>query len=236
MTRGMASAACARQARDRSWWTKPWVRNRASRRCATRCSRCRWTVSSVSRPASAKTTGRMGASRRHSASGWPRRRGARSESSVAVQVRSPAALRSSGGKVQTGAPRASRVSRSGGAPDSSSAHESASRNGAGSNAAQRRERSSRVRQRSICAARSACRSRADSSSVSTARRRRASRSARSMSRASRSASPRRMPPRRRRSTASSITRDRLPSSRRIVFVLSTNTLSTLSSARCGSTK
>ena len=38
----------------------------------TRCSRCRWTVSSPSTPASSKTTGRMGASRRQSASFWSR--------------------------------------------------------------------------------------------------------------------------------------------------------------------
>ncbi len=56
----MESAAWARQARERSWWMKPWDRKRASSRCATRCSRCRWTVSSVSTPASSKTTGRIG--------------------------------------------------------------------------------------------------------------------------------------------------------------------------------
>ena len=50
-TRGIESAACTRQARERSWCTKPWARNRASRRCAMRCSRCRCTVSSVSTPA-----------------------------------------------------------------------------------------------------------------------------------------------------------------------------------------
>jgi hypothetical protein len=37
---------------------------RTRSRCATRCSRCRCTVSSVSTPASSKTTGRIGASRR----------------------------------------------------------------------------------------------------------------------------------------------------------------------------
>ena len=89
---------------------KPCERKRASRRCATRCSRCRWTVSSVSTPASSKTTGRIGASRRQSASFWFCCRGARSVSRVAAQLGSVSARRSSGGKVQTGLPCSSRLS------------------------------------------------------------------------------------------------------------------------------
>ena len=38
-TRRTESATCARQARERSLWTKPWARKRASRRWATRCSK-----------------------------------------------------------------------------------------------------------------------------------------------------------------------------------------------------
>ena len=86
---------------------KPCERKRASRRWATRCSRCRWTVSSVSTPASSKTTGRIGASRRQSASFWFCLRGARSVSRVAAQLASVSARRSSGGKVQTGRPSSS---------------------------------------------------------------------------------------------------------------------------------
>ena len=62
----MASEVWARHARERSWWTKPWAMNRPSRRCTTRCSRCRWTTSSSILPVSSKTTGRIGESRRHS--------------------------------------------------------------------------------------------------------------------------------------------------------------------------
>ena len=54
--------------------------------------------SSVSTPASSKTTGRIGASRRQSASFWFCLRGARRVSSVAAQLGSAPARRSSGGK------------------------------------------------------------------------------------------------------------------------------------------
>src|SRR3990172_6001890 len=80
---------------------KPWERKRASRRCATRCSRCRWTVSSVRTPASSKTTGRTSASRRQSASFWFCGRGVRSVSTVAAQLASASARRSSRGNLQT---------------------------------------------------------------------------------------------------------------------------------------
>ena len=67
-------------------------------------------MSSLNAPASSKTTGRIGASRRQSASFWSSRRGARKESRVAVQLGSVAARRSSGGKVHTGRPSPSRPS------------------------------------------------------------------------------------------------------------------------------
>ncbi len=166
---------------------KPCERKRASRRCATRCSRCRWTVSSVSTPASSKTTGRIGASRRHSASFWFVLRGARSVSRVAAQLGSVSARRSSGGKVQTGPARpcsSSPFGRGGSAPSSSSEQERASRNGADLEADPVREASrAGCWQRSICAFRSRPgASRAASSSSSVTRFRSASRSARSISR------------------------------------------------------
>ena len=140
-------------------------------------------MSSVSTPASSKTTGRIGASRRQSASFWLCLRGARSVSSVAAQLGSAAARRSSGGKRQTRRPCSSVVSASGSAPRISSEHERASRNGAASNRSRPASVSSRLRQRSICASRSSWRSRAASSSSSVTRFRSASRSAASISRA-----------------------------------------------------
>ena len=94
--------------------------------------------------------------------------------------------------------------------------------------------SSRVRQRSICAFRSSWRSRAASSSSSVTRFRSASRSAASISRASSLGVARggcRWPSR--RSMSSSMTFERLPSSRLIVSVFRTSTSRTRSSARCG---
>ena len=135
---------------------KPCERKRASSRWATRCSRWRWTVSSVITPSSSKTTGRTLASRRHSVSFWSAGRGARSVSSVAAQLGSVPVRRSSAGKLQ----RPSAPGARGGAPSSSSEQDSASRNGAGSNPVHARERSSSVRQRSICPRRSSWRSRA----------------------------------------------------------------------------
>ena len=90
-------------------------------------------MSSVSTPASLKTTGRIGASRRQSASFWFCWRGARSVSRVAAQLESVSARRSSGGTLHTGWPCSSRFSLRGSAPRSSREHESASRNGADSN-------------------------------------------------------------------------------------------------------
>ena len=157
---------------------KPCERKRASSRWATRCSRCRWTVSSVSTPASSKTTGRIGASRRQSASFWFCLRGARSVSSVAAQLGSVSARRSSGGKrpdraarprpwspraARRRAARGSRRARRGTAPPRSRSSV--------------RDASSRLRQRSICAFRSSWRSRAASSSSSVTRFFSASRSA-----------------------------------------------------------
>ena len=75
-------------------------KSRASTRWATRCSRCRCTVSSPSTPASWKTTGRMGAPRHQSASSWPLRRGGRGVSRVAAHIGSAPVRRSSAGKVQ----------------------------------------------------------------------------------------------------------------------------------------
>ena len=148
---------------------KPWARNRASRRWATRCSRCRWTVSSLSTPASSKTTGRIGASRRQSASFWSALRGGRSVSRVAAQVGSAPVRRSSAGKVQVAFPWSpplpSALRASGSAPSSSSAQDNVWRNGAASNPTQFRDRSSKPRQRSTCAVRSSRRSRAASSSL-----------------------------------------------------------------------
>lgn len=57
-------------------------------------------MSSPSTPASSKTTGRMGASRRQSASFWSLLRGGRSVSGVAAHVGSAPVRRSSAGKVQ----------------------------------------------------------------------------------------------------------------------------------------
>ena len=144
---------------------------------------------------------------------------------------------SRGGNVQIAPPSSVRPSRSGSAPTSSREQDIASRNGSASNCTHRRERSSSPRQRSICALRSSCRSRAASSSSAATRFLSRSRSAASISRASRSASRCRIPPRRRRrSMSSSITLERLPSSRLMVSVFLTSTSSTRSSSRCGSTK
>ncbi len=62
-TRASASpGAAARRRGTGRGARKPWARKRPSRRCTTRCSRCRWTTDSSSVPGSWKTTGRSGAS------------------------------------------------------------------------------------------------------------------------------------------------------------------------------
>jgi hypothetical protein len=90
---GLRLVVRSTQARRRSSSRKPCDRKRPSRRWTTRCSRCRWTTSPSRLPGSLNTTGRMGASRRHSAGGLALLRGARSVSRVAAQVGS-APLRS----------------------------------------------------------------------------------------------------------------------------------------------
>ena len=213
---------------------KPCERKRASSRWATRCSRWRWTVSSVITPSSSKTTGRTLASRRHSVElliGRPgraerveRRRPARVGPGPAVERReAPAAVRVPGCE-RRGAEQLER---------------------AGQRVAERRRPRTRSTRASARAAsgsgRSARAGRPGARAPRRAPRRRracapASRSARSISPARRSTSAWRMPWRRRRSMSSSITCERLPSSRLIVSVLRTSTSSTRSSARWGSTK
>ena len=68
-------------------------------------------MSSPSTPASSKTTGRMGASRRQSASLWSRRRGGRRVSRVADQVGSAPVRRSRAGNAPGRPPLAAAVAR-----------------------------------------------------------------------------------------------------------------------------
>ena len=216
---------------------KPWARKRARRRWATRCSRCRWTTSSVSSPASRKTTGRIGASFRHSSRFWPRFIGARRLSRVAAQDGSEATRPVSEGRRHTARPASSRSARRGAAFWILSEQERARRKADGRKRTQSRDCSSSDRHFSIWSCRSRWRARADSSSSATACLCSAARSSFPSS-AAKPGAPRRVIPSwfSRRSMPSSITLPRLPSSSRIVSVLRTSTSSTRSSWRCGNLK
>ena len=237
-TRGMESAACARQARDRSWKTKPWDRNRASRRWATRCSRCTWTTSSVSTPGvfeDDRTDRRLAAP-------LGKLLIALARCAKRVERRRPARVGLARADRAPGTARRPVPSRPIGDERLGAQELQRAREGFAEVILFEAGPGPRLLEQRAAAARSAARgrprrSRAASNSSSATCLRCASRSASSISSTSLSTSPCRMPDRvSRRSMSSSMTFERLPSSRLIVSVLRTSTSRTRSSARCGRTK